>query len=452
MRTTYSVVGLGKLGSSIAAAIAMRGFSVIGVDVNRDVVEAINCAKAPVLETDLAQTILDAGSRLRATLSYSEAIENSDITFVIVPTPSDSRGAFSLKYAGEAFKQIGRSLRQKSNYHLVVLTSTVLPGSTRFSLLPLLEKESGKVCGKDFGLCYSPEFIALGSVIRDFLNPDFTLIGEFDEKSGSILESCYAEILENSPPCQRMSIENAEVAKLSLNSYVTMKISFANMLADVCERIPGGNVDVVTNALGKDSRIGEKYLKGALGYGGPCFPRDNKALSFLAKELGVSVPLAEVVDLYNRELAQNTAAKIQCFLQSEMTIAVLGLAYKPLSNVIEESQGIALARCLSSRVRKVVVFDPLANENAAAVFSGVNIEVSESLPQCLACAQVVIIATPDPVFKGLKAADILGDKDHVVVLDCWRILAHELRGNDRIRYLSLGVNLASKLQQTQFDF
>ncbi|NLF25822.1 MAG: UDP-glucose/GDP-mannose dehydrogenase family protein, partial [Deltaproteobacteria bacterium] len=191
----------------------------------------------------------------------------------------------------------------------------------------------------------------------------------------------------------------AEVAKLSLNSYVTMKISFANMLADVCERIPGGNVDVVTNALGKDSRIGEKYLKGALGYGGPCFPRDNKALSFLAKELGVCVPLAEVVDLYNSGLAENTAAKIQRFIQSEMTIAVLGLAYKPLSNVIEESQGMALAKCLSSRVRKVFVFDPLANENAAAVFSEVNIEVSESLPQCVACAQVVIIATPDPVLK-----------------------------------------------------
>jgi UDPglucose 6-dehydrogenase len=130
----------------------------------------------------------------------------------------------------------------------VVLTSTVLPGSTRYGRLPILERESGKVCGRDFGLCYSPEFIALGSVIHDFLNPDFVLIGEFDESCGSQLEACYARIMENNPPCQRMSIENAELTKIAVNTFVTTKITFANMLADLCERIPGGDIDVVTNA------------------------------------------------------------------------------------------------------------------------------------------------------------------------------------------------------------
>ena len=149
-------------------------------------------------------------------------------------------------------------------------------------MLPILERESGKKAGKDFGLCYSPEFIALGSIIRDFLNPDFTLLGEFDERCGAHLEEVYKRVMGPDTPCARMSLENAELTKISVNTYVTTKITFANMLAEMCEKLPGGNVDVVTNALGLDSRIGRKYLTGSIGYGGPCFPRDNVALSFMA--------------------------------------------------------------------------------------------------------------------------------------------------------------------------
>ncbi|MFW6116875.1 MAG: NAD(P)-binding domain-containing protein, partial [bacterium] len=158
----FSVMGLGKLGASMGAAFAKQGFDVIGVDVNERVVELVNEGHAPVQETDLEETIAANHDRLRATLSHRQAILDSDVSFVIVPTPSDDRGAFSLQYAGWAFKEIGRALADKKDYHLVVLTSTVLPGSTRYGLLPILEQESGKVCGKDFGLCYSPEFIALG--------------------------------------------------------------------------------------------------------------------------------------------------------------------------------------------------------------------------------------------------------------------------------------------------
>ena len=300
---TVSVVGLGKLGASMAAAIASRGFDVIGVDVNQRVVDLLNAGHAPVQETNLEGTIVTHRERLRATLSHREAILNSDVTFVIVPTPSDERGAFSLQYAKWAFGEIGRALAEKNRYHVVVLTSTVLPGSTRYGLLPVLERESGKVCGEDFGLCYSPEFIALGSVIHNFLNPDFTLIGEFDERAGNQLEAYYAKIMENTPPCQRMSLENAELTKIALNTYVTTKITFANMLAEMCTLIPGGDVDVVSDALGLDTRIGRKYLTGALGYGGPCFPRDNVALSFIARALGTEAPLAETTDRLNRSLA-----------------------------------------------------------------------------------------------------------------------------------------------------
>lgn len=439
MITRYSVVGLGKLGASMAAAIASRGFNVIGVDVSRRVVEQVNAGCAPVQETNLEETIAANRERLQATLSHREAVLNSDVTFVVVPTPSDERGAFSLQYAAWAFREIGRALAEKEEYHLVVLTSTVLPGSTRYGLLPILEQASGKTCGRDFGLCYSPEFIALGSVIRDFLNPDFTLIGEFDERSGSLLEECYAAIMENYPPCVRMSIENAELAKIALNTFVTTKITFANMLADLCERIPGGDVDVVTKALGLDRRIGPLYLKGALGYGGPCFPRDNVAMGFIAQALGSRAELAETTDRVNRALPTRIIERLRPFIHKGETVAILGLAYKPHSHVIEESQGIMLAWALFKAGARVVAYDPLANEMARNEFRG-QILVLDNLADCLSQAEVVLITTPDPVFRALKAADFRNESP-VVVVDFWRILDRELAGKPNICYIPIGRSL-----------
>jgi len=437
--TTCSVIGLGKLGTSMMAAIANRGFRVIGVDVNPRSVELVNAGHAPVWETNLEETIAANKERLRATLDHREAILGSDLTFVVVPTPSDNRGAFSLQYAAWAFREIGRALKEKEGYHLVVLNSTVLPGSTRYGLLPILEQESGKTCGRDFGLCYNPEFIALGSVIHDFLNPDFVLIGEFDERSGSMLEAFYAQVLENQAPCARMSIENAELTKIAVNTYVTTKITFANMLAELCERIPGGNIDVVTNALGLDRRIGHKYLKGALGYGGPCFPRDNVALSFIARALGSSADLAEVTDRMNRTLSNRVIERLKPLIRKGMTVAVLGLAYKPGSHVVEESQGIYLARLLAGLGVRVLGYDPLANEMARVELQDQAL-ILESLEECISQADMVLITTPDPIFRSLTAADF-DENSSVIVVDFWRILEKELAGRENIRYIPVGRSL-----------
>ena len=437
MNTRYSIVGLGKLGASMAAAIAGRGFDVIGVDVNQRSVELLNGGHAPVQETDLEAMIAANRERLCATSSHLEAILSTDVTFVIVPTPSDENGAFSLRYAESAFREIGRALAEKSGYHLVVLTSTVLPGATRYGLLPILELESGKRCGRDFGLCYSPEFIALGSVIRDFLNPDFNLVGEYDERAGARLEQCYAEIMPNQPPCRRMSLENAELTKIAVNTYVTTKISFANMLADLCERIPGGDIDVVSEALGSDRRIGRRYLTGGLGYGGPCFPRDNIALSYLARELGSRAALAETTDCMNHELAERMVERLRSRARSGATIAVLGLAYKPFSSVIEESQGIYLARALARAGAWVVGYDPLANEPARAAL-GDEVAVLNSIRECLTRADIVLITTPDPAFRAMTAAEFAGHRNPVQVIDCWRILDKELAGRAGIRYVPVG--------------
>ena len=433
--TKVSIIGLGKLGASMAAGIASRGFPVIGMDVNRRAVDRINEGHAPVQETGLEEAIAANRKRIRATGSHLEAILDSDLSFVIVPTPSDERGGFSLSHATAAFKEIGRALAAKRGYHNVVLTSTVLPGSTRYGLLPVLENESGKKCGADFGLCYSPEFIALGSVIHDFLHPDFTLVGEFDDRCGGQLDEFYGRLLPEHPPCQRMSIENAELTKISLNAFVTTKITFANMLAELCEKIPGGDIDIVTRTLGLDRRIGAKYLTGGLGYGGPCFPRDNVALAFMARVLGLEASLAEATDRFNRRMPAGIIEHLQAVVTSEMTVAVLGLAYKPHSHVTEESQGMALARALGRAGVRVISYDPLAGEGARSELAG-HALVLDSLADCLNQADVVLVTTPDPAFKAIRAEDI--KKRPVTVVDFWRILGHELIGRPDIRYIPAG--------------
>ena len=438
----YSIVGLGKLGASMAAAIASRGFAAVGVDVNQSSVDKVNEGHAPVQETHLEELIAANRPRLRATTDHAEAVLNSDVTFVVVPTPSDREGAFSLQYVQWACREIGRALALKNEYHLVVLTSTVLPGATRHGLLPILEQESGKQCGRDFGLCYGPEFIALGSVIRDFLNPDFVLIGEFDNRSGSLLEAGYAAILQGAAACKRMSLENAELAKIAVNTFVTMKITFANMLVGICEQIPGGNVDVVTDALGADRRIGRKYLTGALGYGGPCFPRDNLAFSFLASALDSRADLADTTHTLNNSFAAAITQRVQAYIPKGATVAILGLAYKPASHVVDDSQAIYVAQALSRGGARVVAYDPLAGDAARGLLH--HAVVLDSLADCLNQADVVLVTTPDPVFQSLTVQDILGNKDRVTVVDFWRILDNVLSTDARVNYIPIGRSTADK--------
>ena len=437
MVQNVSVIGLGKLGASMLAGFASRGLNVIGVDVNRQAVDAVNAGRAPVQETGLGEMIAANQPRIRATLSTEEAVLSSDISFVIVPTPSDERGAFTLQYARFAFKALGQALKKKSAYHVIVLTSTVLPGATRHGLLPILEQESRKKCGSDFGLCYNPEFIALGSVIRDFLNPDFYLLGESDSRAGDLLEQVHHRVSQNNAPVKRMSLENAELAKIAVNSYVTMKISFANMLADFCEHLPGGDVDLVSDALGVDQRIGRKYLTGGFGFGGPCFPRDNVALNFMGQQLGVDSSLLKANDDYNRGLSKRYVEKLSPYLPKGANVAVLGLAYKPLSHVIEESPGIYLCRALSEAGYRVIGHDNLAAPNAEVALK-LTALVTDSLEEALKDADVVLVATTDKSYSSLTASQLLQGKKAVTVVDFWRCLKH-LGSDPLVRYVPIGL-------------
>ena len=285
MKEIISVFGLGKLGCTMLACFAHKKWQVIGMDINEEFVNKVNEGKSPIYEPGVEYLIKVNSKRIKATTDTEYAVNNSSISFVIVPTPSTNDGYFSTKYVQAVAAEIGSILRLKKEYHLIVITSTVLPGDME-TIIKLLEKTSGKKCGIDFSVCYNPDFIALGTVVKDFLNPDMVLIGESDNKGGSILENIQRNLVDNNPNIHRMNLYNAELAKISLNSYCTLKITFANILAEICEKMPGGDVDMVTSAIGDDARVGRKYLKGGLSYGGPCFPRDNRAFVYSAKKYG----------------------------------------------------------------------------------------------------------------------------------------------------------------------
>jgi UDPglucose 6-dehydrogenase len=356
-----SIFGLGKLGAPMVAVFGSKGFDVIGVDINEEAVDAINAGRSPVDEPQLQTFLERAGRRVRATLACAEAVHDSDISFIIVPTPSQQDGYFSNHHVITAIEDIGKALRCKQGYHLVVVTSTVMPGSVGGPIQTALEHSSGRRVGPKLGLCYAPEFIALGSVIHDMLNPDLVLIGESDERAGDLLEDVYTQSIDSDPEIHRMNFVNAELSKISINTFITTKISYANMLGEMCAALPGADADIVTRAMDADSRIGRKYLKPAIGYGGPCFPRDNKAFAALGHSLGVECALAAATDRINgHQIHRLTRAVAECAAPGEQ-VCILGLSYKPHTGVIDESQAVALAHRLSEAGYVISAFDPLAN-------------------------------------------------------------------------------------------
>lgn len=404
----------------MAAVFASKGFDVVGVDRSAAMVDALHAGQAPVDEPEL-QALIDAHRpRLSATTDLAAAVSSSAVTFVIVPTPSDSTGRFSTAAVVEAVSGIGDALQRKADYHLVVVTSTVMPGATDGEIRRALESHAGRPLGPTLGLCYSPEFIALGSVVRNMLRPDMVLIGESDAHAGDLLEQIYAASCDNQPAVRRMNFVNAELTKIAVNTFVTTKISYANMLSDICDRLPGADVDVVTSAVGADSRIGERYLRGATAYGGPCFPRDNVAFSALARQNGARAELAEATDTINRYQVDRVLGAVEARLATPGPIGVLGLAYKPDTGVIEESQGLAVAARLLRQGKRVIVYDPKAMP-AARTALGPAVETAESAADCVSRASLVLVMTPWPEFGRVPLDAYRRPGQRLPVIDCWRI-------------------------------
>lgn len=431
-----SVIGLGKLGLPLTASIASKGFEVFGVDINKSVVEDLNLGSTSLNEPGLLNLIKKYKKNISAGVDIKKIVLNTEMSFIITPTPSMANGYFSLKYVKAVVKDIASVLKKKKDYHLVVVVSTVMPGSTD-KLKKILEMETGKICGKDFGLCYNPEFIALGSVIYNLLNPDFILIGESDKKAGQILEKFYKKFCDNHPKFARMNFVNAELTKISVNTFVTTRISYANMLGEICEKLSGGNVDIVTAALGLDSRIGTKYLKGGPAFGGPCFPRDNIAFISLAKKLKANFHIPLATHKTNIRQTERLVKKVLGFAKKGLSVGILGLSYKPFTDVVEESFGIALAKELIKNELDVYLYDPVALENAKQLFSN-NVNYEVDIRSCINKAQILVIATDWPHFKKIKKGWFGAEPK--ILIDPWRIVnTQNLTKN--VTYLPLGLNL-----------
>jgi UDPglucose 6-dehydrogenase len=355
-----SVVGLGKLGLPLAALFASVGHKVNAIDLSLELVESLKSEIYESSEPGLMDLLKISKENLVFSNEMDTATVNSDAIFIIVPTPSLENGHFS----NDAILKVLSSLNPShfTNRKVVIdIVSTVMPGSCEGVIRQTLESRIGKPLGDDLGLCYNPEFIALGSVIKNMQEPDMHLLGESSPWAGAVIEKILGSVVTNPVPCQRMKLTEAELVKIAVNNFVTMKISYANGLYQAGEALGDVDIDVVTNAIGLDSRIGKKYLKGAAPYGGPCFPRDTRALTALFEELGVPSDLSRATEALNKSHVSFIADVVKKSVSSAKSVGLVGISYKPGTPVIEESPGVSIALDLSSLGYELNVWD---DENA----------------------------------------------------------------------------------------
>ena len=352
---SVAVCGLGKLGSSIAVVFAASGYKVMGLDVDEKKVRKINNREAPVDETDLYDYLQlpEVMENLTATTKVTEAVATTDACFFVTPTPSMSDGSFDHTMLLNAITNVAHEVasRHKRNY-LFIVNSTVMPTFLNLQVVPTLERILGNL---GFELAYKPEFIALGTVIRDLLYPDVLLIGAKTEETAHKLEHFYREVVLHDCQAKKISLVEAELAKISLNCAVTMKISFANQVAMVARKL-GADPLHVLSAVGHDHRVGHAALRPGLPFGGPCFPRDNRMFQYVANSVGERAPLAEATDVVNRNLLRACLARVP----EHGTVGILGLSYKPNTSHSDESAGLYWYKVMRSRSRKVYAYDPRA--------------------------------------------------------------------------------------------
>jgi len=364
---------MGYVGLCTAVAFASRGYTVVASEADPEKASMISRGAPPFYEPGLDEMLVEVlrSGRFRCTTSTEKAVLDTDVTFITVGTPSKPDGSVDLSYVESSAEEIGRALSSKGSYHLVVVKSTVIPGTTENVVKPILERSSRKRCGVDFGLCVNPEFLREGSALYDTFNPDRIVIGECDERSGDVLESLYKEFYaEKMPPLLRTSPVNAELIKYANNAFLAMKVSFINTIANICERIPGADVTVVAKGIGLDKRIGPLFLNAGLGYGGSCLPKDLRALIQHSRSLGYEPKLLEAVKEVN-DGQPRRAIELCKELVGELRgrrVAVLGLAFKPNTDDMRDAVSIKIVKRLLEEGARVVVYDPRAVENAKKGF------------------------------------------------------------------------------------
>ena len=443
LKPKISVVGTGYVGLCTAVGFASRGFSVIAVDSDIQKIEKVCKGVPPFHEPGLGELLTKGlkNGNIKCLYNQTEqAVLESDFTFIAVGTPSKPDGSIDLKYIESATKDIGEALKQKNSYHVTIVKSTVIPGTTQNTVKPILEKESNKVCGEDFGLCMNPEFLRQGCAFEDTSNADRLVIGSFDKKSGDTVSSLYDEFYgKNKPPTLRTSLATAELIKYASNSLLATKISFINMIANICEKIPGADVTVVAQAMGLDKRIGPLFLDAGIGYGGSCFPKDVKALIACSKNMGYDPEILESVEHINKSQplrAIQLCEKLAGPLKGKQ-IALLGLAFKPDTDDMREARVIPIIKALIDLGAKIMAYDPVAMSVAKTTLNE-EIQYSKSAIDCIKNADCAIIVTEWPEFKRLTPEDFIRNMKQPILVDGRRIYDPELFSR-KLKFAAIGL-------------
>lgn len=400
MTRFISVFGLGYVGTVTAACLADRGNTVIGVDLSRTKVEAMNKGNSPIVEPRVSELIAEShkAGLLQATSSAETAVLNSDVTFLCVGTPSLRNGKLDLGHIEPVCQEIGEILRKKNSFHLVVLRSTVLPGTAESIVVPTLEKASGRRMGAEFGVCVNPEFMREGTAVADFLQPAMTIIGAADKSHASLVRELYAwapgRIFET-------SFRSAEMMKYVCNTWHAVKVAFANEIGTMA-RAMEVDAESLMDIFVSDTKlnISPTYLKPGFAFGGSCLPKDVRALNYRAKELDISLPLLEAIMPSNEE---HLARALEMVLAAgKRKIAMLGLSFKAATDDLRESPQVQLVKRLLGEGREIEIWDSNVSlgrligsnrEYIEQVIPHIGSLLKTDLAEVLRNAEVVVIGT-----------------------------------------------------------
>jgi GDP-mannose 6-dehydrogenase len=404
-----SIFGIGYVGCVSAACFATTGHTVIGVDANPTKVQIINDGGSPIVEPGIGELIAEAvtSGNLSATTDYAEAVINSELSLVCVGTPSNANGSLDLRYVKRVCEEIGSALKTRDGSYVIVIRSTMLPGTVESFVLPVLEEFSGKKAGKDFGICINPEFLREGTSLKDFNAPPFTLIGTDDYETAATVRKLYAGI---DAPVFVTSVKTAEMVKYVCNCFHALKVSFANEVGNICKALGGIDSHEVMNIFCQDTRLNlsSYYLKPGFAFGGSCLPKDLRALNYKAKELDVEVPVLSSILLSNR-LQIERAVEI-VLLTGKKRIGVLGFSFKAGTDDLRESPMVALIETLIGKGMHLAIYD---RDVSLARLFGANREYIEreiphisqlmrgSIEEVLAAADVIVMGNKTQEFAGI---------------------------------------------------
>ncbi|WP_327053631.1 UDP-glucose 6-dehydrogenase AglM [Halomicrococcus gelatinilyticus] len=369
-----SIVGSGYVGTTVAACLADSGHEVVNIDVDEDVVENLNDGLSSIHEPGLDKLIeKHGGDQLRGTTDYG-AIRDTDVTFLALPTPSTDDGSIDLSVLKAGARSVGEALAEKDNYHLVVVKSTVIPGTAEDVLVPLLGDASNSIERRDFSIASNPEFLREGSAVTDFLDPDKIVFGtDGDERALDRLHDVYHPIIEETDAAVvETGRREAEMIKYANNAFLAAKISLINDIGNICKEF-GVDAYDVADAMGLDDRIGERFLRSGVGWGGSCLPKDVAALCAAARTQDYEPALLHAAVEINERQPENMLALLDDHADvSDKRIAVLGLAFKPGTDDVRNSRAIPIIEGLRKRGAVVVAYDPVATENMRAQFPGID--------------------------------------------------------------------------------